>query len=535
MRDHLVILGLLVAVLVTPLLLRPRGEGGYPDTTRSLVIVTPHNEAIRAEFGGAFEEHHRAATGERIRVEWRTPGGTSEIGRYLAGGYQASFQYYWERQPGRAWNGILEKAFDNPKVVIDDSPADDTPEQAVRRAFLESPVGCGIDLFFGGGAFDFGAQAGAGRLVPSGVRAAHPELFGPDGIPATLSGEPFYDAKDRWVGTCLGSFGICYNPDALRRLGIPDAPLRWSDLGDGRYRGEIALANPTQSSSVNRAFEMLIQEQMQERWRALGGTPDSEKQAVEEGWLAALRLLQRIGANARYFTDASSKVALDVSAGDAAAGMTIDFFGRYQSESVRKPDGSSRILYVEAAGGSSTGADPIGLLRGAPQRELAKAFIGWVLSPGGQQLWNGKVGSPGGPRRYSLRRLPILPAAYSPALLESRSDPEVNPYRDASNFMYRESWTGPMFQPIALIVRAMCIDPHDELKAAWAAICAAGEPPQAMAALHDLTPIRYPQASAFTKSALGGRKIREVQLTKELSDHFRKRYREAQRLANAGL
>ena len=60
-----------------------------------------------------------------------------------------------------------------------------------------------------------------------------------------------------------------------------------------------------------------------------------------------MQLLMKIGANARYFTDASTKIALDVEAGEAAAGMTIDFYGRFQSEAVRKPDGSSRLQYVE--------------------------------------------------------------------------------------------------------------------------------------------------------------------------------------------
>ena len=47
-----------------------------------------------------------------------------------------------------------------------------------------------------------------------------------------------------------------------------------------------------------------------------------------------MRLLMRIGANSRYFTDASTKIAIDVAAGEAAAGMTIDFYGRFQSEVV---------------------------------------------------------------------------------------------------------------------------------------------------------------------------------------------------------
>ena len=81
-------------------------------------------------------------------------------------------------------------------------------------------------------------------------------------------------------------------------------------------------------------------------------------QNVADGWTRGLQVIQKIAANSRYFTDSSTKVPWDVQSGDAAAGMCIDFYGRFQSEAVRKPDGSSRLQYVSPAGGSSVGADP---------------------------------------------------------------------------------------------------------------------------------------------------------------------------------
>ena len=89
------------------------------------------------------------------------------------------------------------------------------------------------------------------------------------------------------------------------------------------------------------------------------------------------------------------------------------------------------------------------------------------MSPEGQKLWNWKVGTPGGPRRYALRRLPILPALYAPEFKPLRSDPEVNPYELAQTFTYHEKRTARLFRPIAFIFRVMCIDPHDELTDAW--------------------------------------------------------------------
>ena len=226
MRQLFPILALLLAVLVGPILLRPKGERGTRAGDRTLVVITPHNEAIRSEFGRAFAAQYLARTGQRVRVDWRTPGGTSEIGRYVASEYLAAFQNHWTRTLGRPWSKAIETSFDNPKVVPAADPARDTPEQQARRAFLASDVGGKLDLFFGGGAYDFQQQAKAGRLVDCGFIQAHPELFG-DGsgkIPQTLSGEPFWDPQGRWVGNVVSSFGICYNTDSLVRLGIAPPP-----------------------------------------------------------------------------------------------------------------------------------------------------------------------------------------------------------------------------------------------------------------------------------------------------------------------
>ena len=540
MTKHLPLLLVLAAVLITPLALRPKGRTSAPEGTRSLVIITPHNEAIRYEFGRAFQEHHFSSTGERIQMDFRTPGGTSEIARYVASEYVAGFQHHWTRELDLPWSTAVERAFSNPKVLLGPNPAEDSIEQRARRAFLASNVSCRLDLFFGGGAFDFQSQAAAGNLVDSGFVAAHPELFSATNIPQTVGGEPYWDPEGRWVGVVVSSFGICFNTDSLQRLGVATPPSRWEDLANPRYRRQIALANPTQSSSVNKAIEMLIQQQMQEevasRAARSGGqaSPEDDRAAISAGWSRAMRLLMKIGANARYFTDSATKVSLDVGAGEAAAGMTIDFYGRYQSEAMRRADGSSPLQYVDAKGGSSVGVDPIGLFRGAPNPDLARAFIAFVMSPRGQKLWNWKPGTPEGPQYYALRRLPVLPALYAPEFRLFRSDPDVQPYARAQDFTYHQSWTSPLFRSFAFIFRVMCIDTHDELAEAWRALIEAGFPPEAMATFSDVRHVDYEAAGARIREALGPIRIKEVQLAKELSDQFRAQYSQAAELARAG-
>jgi ABC-type Fe3+ transport system substrate-binding protein len=528
---------LLAVLLLGPMILRREADRGGRKADETLVIITPHNEATRYEFGRAFQEAHFAKTGRTVFVDWRTAGGTSEIARYVAAQFFGSFRDYWTRTLHREWTAECA-GFDDPKAA--------TPGAlAARKAFLASDAGCGVDLFFGGGSFDYIQMAAAGRLVDCGVLAAHPDLFAVSGtdsrerqspdwpqqpgapapIPKTLGGEPLWDPKGCWIGVCLSAFGICYNTDSLARLRIAPPPAEWADLGSPRYANELALADPTQSGSVAKAFEMILQQQIAEA----GGN-------VGEGWLRGMQLIERISANARYFADQAPAIPYSVQAGDAAAGMCIDFYGRFESEAVRRTDGSSRLIYVTPKGGSSTGADSIGLFRGAPHGALAREFIEFVISPEGQKLWCFRAGTPGGPAKYTLRRLAIRPDLYTAQWRPYEADPEVDPYAGAAGFVYQPRWTGSLFGVISFAIRTAFIDPHDELKEAWEALIQAGFPPRATALFSDLSVVDLAQASGPIRDALRSPdKLDAVALSRELDEHFRQQYKHAADLARQGL
>ena len=533
-RISLVLVALAVVIGI-PFALRPAAEeqlSAGADADR-LVIVTPHNEAIRHEFTVAFRRHYRGKTGRDVALDWRVPGGTSEIARYLASEYTAAFQNYWVNKRGMKWDSEVDAGFDNRSLELPEDPALDTPAQAARRAFLVSDVGIGIDLFFGGGAYDFIQQAQAGRLADSGVIAACPEWFTDAVIPQNVSGEPFWDPQGLWIGTVVSSFGICYNTDSLERLGVREVPAAWDALADPALVKQVALADPTKSGSAAKAFEQIIQQKMQQQ---LDAAPRDESAAVRAGWLGGLGLIQKISANARFFTDAAPKVPLDVSQGDAAIGMCIDFYGRFQSEAVRLPDGSSRLQYFTPLGGSSVGVDPIAMLRGAPHPETARAFIEFVLSPEGQKIWNFKVGAPGGPEKFALRRLPVRKDFYVTGNEPFRSDPGIDPYIEAQHFDYREAWTGPLFRVISFAIRVMSIDTHKEQMEAWRALTAANFPPQATARFGDMSALSYDECMDRIRAVLRSPdRLQEVRLAKDLADGFRRQYKEAAELARQGL
>ncbi|MEO6847836.1 MAG: extracellular solute-binding protein [Chthoniobacterales bacterium] len=534
MRRAIIVILALAVIIAVPFILKPK-QNFLTKADDTLVIISPHNEAIRYEFTRAFTEYYKNKTGRTIRIDWRLPGGASEIARYLTSEYYAAFQNAWQTS-GRQWTFEVQSSFDNSSVTLPKDAALDNTAQSARRAFLASDVSIGIDLFFGGGTYDFIQQAKAGRLVDCGLISKLPSIFNDNSIPQMVSGGAFYDPQGRWLGTCLASFGICYNTDSLKRLGIDTIPAAWSDLANPRLAHQVALADPTKSGSAAKTFEMIIQQQIQEQVSKSGASTDAaKKESLAKGWLLGMQLIQRISANARYFTDGAPRVPMDVSQGDAAIGMCIDFYGRFQSETIKLSDGTSRLHYFTPAGGSSVDADPIGLLRGAPNSEAAKLFLEFVLSLEGQKLWNFKVGTPGGPTHYALRRLPIRKELYLPEFTQYRSDPDVDPYAEAKLFTYHEGWTGPIFRAMTFVIRVMCLDTNDELQNAWHALIAANFPPLAMARFSDLSAVDYATTFTTIRDALrSGDRIKEIQLAKTLGDHFRTQYREATELAKEG-
>jgi len=453
----------LAAVIVAlPFVLRkdaPAQAWGEGDPV--VVVITPHTASIREEFGNAFSEWHQRHYDSPARVDWRVIGGTTEIMRYLEAEYSIS----------------------------------DT---------------CKMDVFFGGGQYDHAVAERKNLTIPLPA-----SLFDEAEYPLARGGEIW--RGDNYIAAALATFGIVYNLDRLADLGIETPPATWRDLADPRYRRFIGVTDPTKSGSIAKAFEMIIhtecrravmeagfsREDIHAFERDLANAPADYAAAIERGWREGIRVVQLIGANARYFTDGSSKVAMDASSGDIAAGVSIDSTARAQMEI------AGHGFYTTPIGGSSVSADPIALLRGAPNPETAERFVAFVLSLDGQRLWNYRPGVPGGPRQYALRRLPAHMGFYrstSDSRLPTSDDllsPSVSAWELSEAFEYVPRWTAAHFATFRLLIRVMCMDSGDALKDAWAHIILHGGPdaqPDAMAQLTLLPPdLTWDSAASFAK------------------------------------
>jgi ABC-type Fe3+ transport system substrate-binding protein len=402
----------LVVLAALPLVFAERGAR-VDDAARRVIIYTPHNEQIRSEFGRAFTDWHLREYGEPARVVWNTPGGTSEIRRVLEANAQAALR-------------------------------DDRP------------IGGNADIVFGGGSYEYGqlkreVAVGDGDARRTGRILAKPsfeeawlvETYGDNVVgDATL-----YDSDGYWYGAALSGFGIVYNRDRLRSLGLEE-PTEWANLADARLAGAVTLVNPAQSGSVKTALEAIIQ-----------------RLGWERGW----QIIRRMSANARSVAASAPKVPLDVSAGDSAAGPCIDFYGRYQAQAIRDAGDPDRLGYVDPLGQTVIDPDPIALLTNAPNRETAERFIRFVLSDEGQALWQFRAEkrAPGalGPREFELRRMPIRRAFI--AKHRAMFIDDVDPFTLASAVQDPDKNARAFIAPF---FSAICGDRRDELARAWKAI-----------------------------------------------------------------
>ena len=424
----------LVSVLAIPFLLRPKGEL-IDETSETVVIVTPHNEAIRYEFGRAFREHMRQL-GRNVRVDWRNPGGGSEVARYLASEYAASFETYWTRHEGHPYTSYVAGAFANPSVKLNDSGPDPHLERLARATFLASNIGSGLDLLFGGGTVDFVVQATAGRVVDSGIVRNHPELFG-DAIPEQLAGEPLWDREGRWFGACVSGFGICYNPEAIARRAHDSTALSFDELATPIFWADRACRSEQERVGGEIARDGVhIQQEMNRRSAELAqsGLPPSgvAERAPSEGWERALRLIRRLSANARYFTDAASKSLPMLQWGTPKRECASTLYGRIEGKDTGQ-EGSPRLRFVAPRGSTSVGADPIALLRGAPHRELALAFLEFAIRSKGRNSGISKWAPPGGRCEALFGASPSCQPSTSPSTRLFAPIPTKIPTETAAN------------------------------------------------------------------------------------------------------
>ena len=295
-----------------------------------------------------------------------------------------------------------------------------------------------IDVLWGGGEYMFARMAKEGVLQPM-VISEDVER----NIPAVFGGVQMRDPDGLWCGSAVSGFGFLCNRPVLGQLGI-DTPELWDDLADPRMFGQVCLADPTQSGSAAAAYEMIVQ-----------SAPD-----WPSGWAKLLAVLS----NAWRFEGSAGAAAKTPAWGAAAVATCIDFYGG--NIAAEAPED---LIYVSPRGQTAFTPDPIGILKGAPNRELAQRFVDFVLSTRGQALFGLPVGAADGPARTALGRQPIRRDVYE--IYAGKLSPGlVVPYQAGNEMALDVEIRGVRFGVLKQLVRAAAIDNLNDMRAAQRAL-----------------------------------------------------------------
>jgi iron(III) transport system substrate-binding protein len=300
-----------------------------------------------------------------------------------------------------------------------------------------------VDVVFGGGMI-FQPMKQLGMLeayrLPDEVLSA---------VPKQVAGQPLYDRQFHWYGAAVSTFGLIYNKTVLEDKGLP--PVEdWETMADPRFFGLVGAGDPSKSASVRKAYDIILQ---------------------AYGYEKGMSILVRMGGNAREFSGMSSEIPRGCAKGFLAVGPCIDFYAYRQMRS----EGGDRLGFVAPPGLTVVNCDPIAILKKAPHRKVAEAFVEFVLTPPGQRLWMLPAGTEGGPKTYTLNRLAILPSVHKEAAAKG-SDVPFKPFTAPAADFYDAEVEDTLQTVLGDYLRVAMVENHALLAKAWKRLVDAGLP-----------------------------------------------------------
>jgi iron(III) transport system substrate-binding protein len=134
------------------------------------------------------------------------------------------------------------------------------------------------------------------------------------------------------------------------------------------------------------------------------------------------------------------------------------------------------LRFVLPAGRTLVNADAVGILRGAPNRAVARRFVDFLLSDEAGAIWmlkpGAKVGELHGPRRHGLNRATVLPRLFERIESEAPDATRVleNPFRMRFDFHYDYALASRRWTLLNDLLAALLIDTRSQLEAAIGAV-----------------------------------------------------------------
>ena len=160
-------------------------------------------------------------------------------------------------------------------------------------------------------------------------------------------------------GLHTSAIGFGWNEDVLRKKKLP-APKCWADLTDAKYKGEVETSNPGSSGTGYTILAGLVQ---------LMGED------------AAFDYLQRLHRNVTQYTRSGQAQAKSVAKGEV--GIGVSFIFGFENE---RQQGFTMVRSAAPCEGTSYEIGGIALVKGSRNREAARRYYDWLMSPAGQSI-----------------------------------------------------------------------------------------------------------------------------------------------------
>ncbi len=247
--------------------------------------------------------------------------------------------------PNVEWCDLLRASFPKATGITLDFVRLSSGEALARlRAERSNPV---FDVWFGG--------TGDPHIVAN--EEGLTEFYKPK-VWDDLRAEFREAVANKYIPLYIGILGWAVNGRLLREKGLPE-PKSWEELADPRFRGLVSYPNPNTSGTGYTMLATMVQ---------------------VYGEAKTFDLLKRIHRNVAEYTRGGAGPGVLAGRGEVAIGVT------FLHDAVLQILSGFPVTYGSARDGTGYEIGGLSLIKGAPNRANAIAFIEWALSPEAQAL-----------------------------------------------------------------------------------------------------------------------------------------------------
>lgn len=204
--------------------------------------------------------------------------------------------------------------------------------------------------------------------VVMGLAASSLAIFDKEGMlepyaPANLGAiaPKFRDQANppKWVGMDVWGAAICYNVIEAQKRGLPKIES-WHDLTRPEFKGQVVMPNP--ASSGTGFFDVTA-------WLEMFGE--------QGGWA----YMDKLHDNIAIYTHSGSKPCALAGSGEFAVGISFE----YRANTTREKGAPIDVVFPKE--GLGWDLEAIGIVKGTPKLDAAKALSDWATSREAMELY----------------------------------------------------------------------------------------------------------------------------------------------------